>query len=239
MKIKILIVSLASIAILLAILFFWSKSNLTQNEKGMAQRPILPTGITIPTETITTDELDIVAVPDDGSTNVPLKKALKLTFSQKFTNADIEFYIGPNTPYLSNIEDNVLIVAPQTQWDEGVVYTFSIIFPDDKEKIRTYKFQTVGSPQQKSPNTRPEGLYEQQEQFHKENYPDIYVTNQTPYENDIFAIRAEFDSTPPGHFYFIITSKINDQERLSQEVNVWLQSLDLTQDQINRLDIRY
>jgi len=242
MKIKIIVVILIGIALLFAGLYFYFIPKPTENSISQItppSKPILPTTPLLPTKIIMRNNLDVVSVPINGSTNVALDTALHITLSKQFTLNDITFHISPNTPHLEVIEGNVLVITPETQWNKGTPYTFNIIFPDDKEKVRSYTFQTQGSPQQFLPDTRPEGYYEESELLHKENYTDIYVTNKTPYANDVFSIRSEFDPTVPAHFYFIVTSKGEGLNGVQQAVNVWLQSLDLTQAQIDTLDIKY
>ena len=242
MKNKIIIIILIGIVILLAGLYFYFTLKPTVNNTNQitpTQQPNLPTTPLLPTKVILRNDLDIVSVPIDGSTNVTLDTTLRITFSKQFTLNDIKFNISPNTPHLEAIENNILVITPQTQWNKGTPYTFSIIFPDDEERVRTYTFKTQGSPQQFLPDTRPEGYYEQSEQLHREEYPDIYVTNKTPYENGVFSVRSEFDPTPPGHFYFIISSKGESSSVVKQAVGIWLESINITQTQINSLDIRY
>jgi len=74
----------------------------------------------------------------------------------------------------------------------------------------------------------------------KENYTGFYVNKNTPYEDNIFKVTAQLVSNGiPPIYIFTVNSKITDQNRLKQEVDVWLQSLDLTREQIDELDIRY
>ncbi|OGK34588.1 hypothetical protein A3F59_05310 [Candidatus Roizmanbacteria bacterium RIFCSPHIGHO2_12_FULL_38_13] len=73
----------------------------------------------------------------------------------------------------------------------------------------------------------------------KEKDTDHYVAKNTPYESSTFSVRSEYGPQPPAHFFFIVTKKITDEEKVKQDVDLWLQQLDLSQEQIDGLDIRY
>ena len=74
----------------------------------------------------------------------------------------------------------------------------------------------------------------------KENFTEYFIHKETPFENDIFQISSQLVSNEIIPSYsFTVISKIKDTDRLKQEVNVWLQSLNLTQVQIDELEIRY
>ena len=215
----------------------WLKSS--QKSKSQTDE-VLPTGIIMPTESLVAGELDIVTVePKDMSKNVGLDTPIKITFSKTFSFDDIEFFIGPDTPHKVKIESNNLIITPETKWETGTQYTYSINFADNPQKVRLYRFITTGPTQEFLPDTQPKDLYKKELDEQKTERPDIYVANNTPYESGTFSVRANFESKPPAHYYLIVTKKINDEEQVKQDVNVWLQQLDLSNEQIASLDIRY
>lgn len=250
MNIKKIIIILLVFVIILGTLFFVLLSNRPnlQNETGESTDPVTqqnkdtqsPTGIIRPTSQLQEGELDITAVsPADGSLDVETGMPLEITFSRKFTMTEIEFIISPNTPYLINNYENKLIVAPQTSWETGTPYGFSINFTDDDQQVRLYRFTTTGPTPSYLPDTQAEEVMEYTNAYEKENNPDIYVANQTPYETDTFAIRADFEPKVPAHYYFTVTTKTGAASQAQAAVNEWLKSLDLTQEQIDNLDIRY
>lgn len=200
----------------------------------------LPTGIVVPTENVATGELDIIAVsPNDGAEGVSTTPQIRITFSRSFTEKEIDFSIDPDAIYSQEIRENVLTISFWKPLAEGTLYTYSVNFPDDKQKVRLYRFVTEGELAEFLPDTRPDELIAEVEEYDRLNNTDIYITNRTPYENNIFAIRSEFDPVTPAHYYFIITSKVNDDTQVRQSVNAWLQLQGLTDDQIRELDIRY
>lgn len=200
----------------------------------------LPTGIIVPTNTIENNELDIVSVsPSDRAQTVSVNTSIRITFSRKPKEEEIDFFMGPDAIYSQEIKDNVLIITPWKPLAEGTLYTYSINFPQDNQKVRLYRFVTEGTLSEILPDTRSNDLIEEVEEKERVNHPDIYITNRTPFEDSTFSIRSDFEPKTPAHYYFIVTSKINDRSTVEQAVNAWLQLQGLTEQQINGLDVRY
>jgi len=237
---KIIIILTGILVFLVAMFYVINFFRNNETGKKTDEKNVEPTGIVMPTESIVAGQLDIVAIdPKDDAQNIALDRSIEIEFSKTFTKDEIEFFINPNTPHNATINGNKLLVTPQTQWEPGMNYNYSVNFPDDSQKVRLYRFTTTGPTQEFLPDTQPEGLYEQTQNEQKKERPDIYVANNTPYESGSFSVRADFEPKIPAHYYLIVTSKINNDEQVKQDVNVWLQQLDLSQDQIAGLDIRY
>lgn len=239
----ILIGILSSILVILIMGFFLLQRQKKIDNQSATQSGILqtnPTGIIIPTQEIKSHELDIVEVyPIDRKQDVGLKTPITISFSRKFQLNELEFFISPNSPASIEVEGMKLIIQPIDTWTPGTNYSYSVNFPSDVTKVRLYGFTTTGPTSIGYPDTAPQDYFQSELQKQKTERTDLYVANQTPFESDIFSITSEYTIEPPNHFYFKVQSKITDQSRITQEVHVWLQSLDLTQDQINSLDIRY
>jgi hypothetical protein len=209
-----------------------------RNNSQSSNTTLNPTGIIIPTNKISPNTLDIVSIdPKDQTQNVSLDKKIIISFSKTFSENEIQFSITPNTPHSTSIEGNNLVISPSTNWEAGTHYGFSINFTNDNQKVRLYEFTTTGPTQEYLPDTQPSGLYEQEQNTQRDSDPNLYVSNQTPYESSTFYLTSEFESNPPAHFYIIV--HIKDTNTGQADFNAWLQSLNLTQDQINSLDVRY
>ncbi|HRN70309.1 MAG TPA: Ig-like domain-containing protein [Candidatus Woesebacteria bacterium] len=236
MKKYIIILLILIIAVILGLLIFFFRSNNQEEHVNINE----PTGIIIPTQQIQNNVLDIVQInPSDKSTNISNNQSITITFSKSFSENEIEFFISPSTEYTSSIDNNKLIIKPVNSWQTGMKYTYSVNFINDNQKVRLYSFITAGEPKEYEPDTQPVGLYEQQLNNQKNNTPDLYVSNNTPYENNYFLATSEYASDPPAHFYLIIIPKDDNISQVQQAVTLWLQSLDLSQEQIDSLDIRY
>lgn len=231
----IVIVLLALVLLLINTLRSNSSSTTTSTDSTA-----LPTAVLIPSRNIPQGGLDIIAVePKDQTANTPLNQIITITFSRSFRDNEITFFLGLGTPYTTRKEGNKLIISPQTAWETGTPYTYSVNFAEDNEKVRLYRFTTTGPTPEFLPDTQPEGAYEKQEADLKENHTDYYVNNNTPYETTTFSVVSEFNPNPPDHFFFIVTSKGADKTQARDDFNIWLQSLDLSNEQIGTLDIQY
>jgi hypothetical protein len=240
MNTKKIIIILIIVLIILGLLFFIV--NLLNKQPGApAGDPnAIPTAIIVPTRDIAEGGFDIVAIdPIDQTKNTPLNQIITITFSRSFQDNEITFSMAPATPFITKKEGNKLIISPQTSWDTGTQYAYSINFAGNNEKVRLYRFTTAGSTPEYLPDTQPQGAYEKEEADLKENHTDYYVNNNTPYETGTFSVVSEFNPNPPDHFFFIVTSKATDKTQARNDFNIWLQSLDLSNEQIGKLDIQY
>lgn len=241
MKQKKIIIILAVVVSVLLIAFVILNVRRNESVTDVTEEiKTLPTGIIAPTNTLQNNELDVVSVtPKDGAQAVNINTSIRITFSRNFKEDEIDFSIGPDAIYSQEIKDNVLIIKPWKPLAEGTLYTYSINFPRDNQKVRLYRFVTEGTLSEVLPDTRSNDLVAEIEEKERINHPDIYITNRTPYEDTTFAIKSDFEPKTPAHYYFIVTSKNNDSDTVEQAVDAWLQLQGLTEEQINGLDIRY
>jgi|GEM_PF-3118079 len=227
------------IGIITAVVLFMREKN-AETPPPPSESTHAPTGIIVPTTQIQQGELDVISVsPLDGSTKISQKQVIKITFSRAFKKKEIEFLIGPESIFIQEIKENILTVRPVSGWTEGTYHTFTVNFPQDLEKVRLYHFTTDGTPAETLPDTRDEALLNASDEKQREQSPDVYLSNQAPFQNDTFSIRYEFEPTVRAHFYFIVTPKTSNQEQVQQSLNAWMQFHGLSQEQIQTLDIRY
>lgn len=235
----IIILVIAVIFLVLTTIILRLRSNSTK--AGVTEEiQALPTGIVVPTDKIKTNELDVISVsPKDGTEKVSTNTKILITFSRPPKENEIDFSMGPDTIYSQKIKDNVLTITPRKPLAEGTLYTYSINFPDDKQKVRLYRFVTEGTSQKVLPDTRSKDLITEAEEQERIDHPDIYITNRTPFENETFAITSDFEPKTPAHYFFSVVSKIGDTESTQRAVDAWLQLQGLSEEQITELDIRY
>lgn len=89
------------------------------------------------------------------------------------------------------------------------------------------------------PNTRPTDLIKKEDDFNRENHPDILIASKTPYETDNFLVSYSFNPQIPAHNVIIVTIKASNQVKARSEFTDWLRSLSLNDQQIQSLDIEY
>lgn len=87
-------------------------------------------------------------------------------------------------------------------------------------------------------DTAPSGGAESTDSYQLKNYPDLYLSNQTPFTNNFFSISYEFVKTPKEHFRFTVELK-GDEKTAKEEFRKWLITLGFNSDQIDKLDIVY
>lgn len=75
--------------------------------------------------------------------------------------------------------------------------------------------------------------------YQNKTEPDIFLSNNLPYQTTDFAASAAFTSSPTDHFYFIVLVISGNPDVTKQKFLAWVQSLGITQQQISQLDIRY
>jgi hypothetical protein len=199
------------------------------NENSDLSNSALPTGIVLPTTAIKGNDIDIVDIlPKDGAVDVSPN-----------TNDEINFSSAPKINGDLVIDKNRLVITSSENLDPGTLYTFSVEFTNQKEKIRLYRFMTEGQPNPFLPSTREEEVVNEFENEQRINYPDLYIANKTPYNSDIFSARSVFDPDSSSGYVLIITSNINNRQQIETAVDIWLQSLNLSREQILELNIRY
>ena len=201
---------------------------------------ILP-GTLVPTTNIQPGEIDIVSVsPQDRSSSIVKTQPIEISFSQPIQDSDFELRMIPELSYSQTIVDNKLIITPNEDFQMNTLYTYRIKIFSDLEKIRVYTFSTAGDEPIFRPNTAPE-TEDIQEYKNSERIsnPDIYVMNHTPYESNSFGITGTFSDQSPAHFEFKVLLKEPNKNDSRAAFIIWLQSLDLTDEQIASLDITY
>lgn len=229
----------------IAIYILLSRKSKTNNVSTTAITPaagledILP-GTIIPTTDITPGQLDIVAVsPTDRSANIIQTTPIEITFSQEVDPKDIEFSISPELTFTQKIEGNKLIITPTENFQTSTLYTYGINIISDKKKIRMYTFSTAGDEPIYRPDTGPnEEAIKKYDESVRIRYPDIYLKNNTPYETTTFGITGTY-SEQKEYFEFKVLLKGANKNDARASFIVWLQTLDLTDQQIQSLDITY
>ena len=210
------------------------------NENSDLSNSALPTGIVLPTTAIKGNDIDIVDIlPKDGAVDVSPNTKIEITFSRNLKNDEINFSSAPKINGDLVIDKNRLVITSSENLDPGTLYTFSVEFTNQKEKIRLYRFMTEGQSNPFLPSTREEEVVNDFENEQRINYPDLYIANKTPYNSDIFSARSVFDPDSSSGYVLIITSNINNRQQIETAVDIWLQSLNLSREQILELNIRY
>ena len=197
-------------------------------------------GILRPTESMKPGELDVMAVsPADRTANITTTVPIEITFSRNLKENEVEFLISPDIKFTQTIDKNKLIITPANDYATSSLYTYRITIKNDPQKIRIYTFSTAGEGAIKRVDTAPsEDQIKAYDNTLRVQYPDIYLYNHTPYQTNSFAITGQFsDATNADKFTVYLKGTNKNQSRA--DFILWLQTLDLTDAQIQSLDIEY
>ena len=181
----------------------------------------------------------ISTTPQNEAKNIPAEEKIIITFNRKLEASEVTVTFLPSLTVTIEIDENVLTVTPESPYKPGLKYTYVVRFPNTIILPKSYSFTTTGPTQPFLPDTQPTGAAEKEDNFQRENHPDVFLSNQTPYKGSSFTITSEFKSTPSGHFAFKVSLTGSDKSLAKNEFYNWLTSLQLTGQQITLLDIEY
>lgn len=242
---KIIIILTITILVLVLITYFLISRRPTTTEINSTITPIvglqdIVPGIIVPTTNIKPGELDIVAVsPVDGSSQITQTTPIEITFSQELKENEIEFIVSPEIAYTQALDGNKLIITPTEDFQTSTLYTYRVTILNDLQKIRIYTFSTAGNEPIYRPDTAPEDDdIKRYDESVRIEYPDIYLKNNTPYETTSFGITGTYSETA-SEFQFRVLLKEPNKNQARADFILWLQTLDLTDEQIDSLDITY
>ncbi len=197
-------------------------------------------GILRPTTEIAPGELEVISVsPPDMSKDLVKTTPIEIVFSRPLTEEEVEFMISPELSYTKEFEGNKLIITPTENFEPRTLYTYRIKILSDIQKIRLYTFTTAGDGELQIPDTAPpDDVIKAYDESVRVSYPDIYLYNHTPYESKAFAITGTFSAEKNQNVFNVLLKGVNKEESKAAFL-IWLQSLDLTDEQIAGLDIIY
>lgn len=182
--------------------------------------------------------LEIISVtPENKSENIAFQQTVTVEFNRTFSLREIEFAIDPAVSYTPQVKNTQLVISPNPAFFPSTRYTFSIRTLGTDQFPKAYSFQTIGPTPIFLPDTQPPGGPEKVENFQKQNNPDVFLANKTPFSTTDFSIANEFSSEPLEHFKFTVTLSGSDKEMSKQRTIEWMKSIGLTDEQIIDLDI--
>lgn len=229
---KIAVILILTLLILFMILLLKNRTKENNNQSAN----ITGNQTANPSPLISQTHYKIIAVnPADQEKNVSLKSKIEITLNSEIENGRVQFFIDPKVPFSMAVNGNFITITPEINFQPGTKYTYILRFAGQTLPSRTYAFFSTGSITN-IPDTRPIEGEKQQAEFQRENHPDVFLSNNVPYQTAAFSVESEFASSPVGHFRFTVTQKSTAGKN---DFLSWLQSLELTEDQITNLDIIY
>jgi hypothetical protein len=225
------------VIIVLVITMFHNQNSPTPNDtNNTTMTPTaVSTGAPVDALQITTSD------PLNNATNIPVTQIITLNLAKNRTisPADLNVTIEPTTPFTIGLKDSAITITPKSALKPGIPYLIQVIYKGDTANLYSLTFRTVGPTATPVPNTRDEKLIQDINQSDKTNNPDVYLSNQTPYQTSDFSIDSVFKKEPTGHYGFIVKITSNDQDGTKAKLLEWIRSTGLSDTQIQTLDITY
>lgn len=249
MKKKYIILSSILVIVVISIIFM----AIIQRSKSKPQQGImitptpLPTIVSVTPVFITPTLLPTIATnipnqkiqvthiqPADASTNNPIFVTIKATFNQDITSQNITFSILPPTPFTLEKIGTIATITFSKPLQQASQYFYSFNL-NNIEILPAFSLTTEGQGKIKIPDTsvNPAGRALEYQRMHD---PETYLQNYSPHETSAFAFNFSFEGS---HIYFTVTSKKVTKDDAKQQFFTWIQSIGLTQQQLQTLDIRY
>lgn len=221
------------IVILLFIIF---RKNNPDSVQNLLQVSPTPQEFTDPSPTPDTRKYNIVKVePKDEAEAVSPDTNITIVFDKIPDSKLIDFSMHPQTQFQTSFYGNSLTVNPLHDLETGTQYTYIIKYNNDTLPSKTYTFTTVG--EFKGPqNTEPEGAAQIEEEFQKQNHPDVFLSNKTPYTSSSFDLTSDFVGGEGGHFQFTVSQKSDSSQADFHDFSI---SLGLSEEQFSSLDVIY
>lgn len=228
------IVYIGGIFILLVIIFMFAFSH--RKQSSSPQFTTTPTPIPLPSNTASNGLAIVNATPADKSTNVNTNQPIVITFNRTIASKDFSFTIASPISYTTSIDGNQFIATPSNPFDPGTEYYYTLQFSDGVV-TQKYIFSTSGNGPISDPN------YDNASAVNNAGYkilkPDLFLSNQTPYQANDFSVDYHISQIPDTHFVFEVTLTGEDKYRSKQEFLAWLHSLGLLDTQIKQIEFTY
>lgn len=178
--------------------------------------------------------------PSNGAVNIVPNKQVVVTFSKQFTKDELIVAVSPKISYSTRMFGTNLIIKPDTSWEAGVPYRYTVKYPNENIPPESFTFTVEGPTPTLLPDTGPsQEEIESYEEHERDTYPDVFLAGKTPYEDNFFSVTSDFTKTPTDHFYFTVTMKGDNSEESKNDFLNWLKTFGFTDNQINSLDISY
>lgn len=173
--------------------------------------------------------------PSDKEENSPTNTPIRITFQKNAVLLLNSITITPSLDYLqTGSEDNVYL-TPKNGLKANTRYTIQVYFKNTKDSY-TFSFKTgkitVGSP---GPDA---SAYEQYENSVREKAPDGFLSNKVPHKEYGFSITSFYDEKYK-QFSFAVVLLGENKEKSKSDLQKWLKSLKLTDQQIDSLHFVY
>lgn len=207
--------------------------------------PSTPPAQSSPTPTISLERREenqskVISVlsfdPLAESQDIPINTIPHIIFSRDIQKDIASISITPTVSFTFRVSGPFLLIEFSELLQKNTTYTIEFNYPGLQDAHR-WSFTTAGSdPVGTAPG---EEFTRNLEDELRRAHPDFFLANNIPYTEDLFSIEElEFVTEPNDHFRFRVTLRGNETVARAALME-WLQSIGLTDAQIQGLDIEY
>lgn len=234
-KLVILIIGILVIAIIISLLvlnFFGRKP--VQPTPTLSPSPPTATPIqtSIPIQPLTINS----SYPANNTQDFPPNATLSFTFNRNIDTDVMSVTFNPAVQFNQTIASDLLLIKPKTELKPSTIYSV-VVLGKDMAVSYTIQFQTAAqNPKDTSPTA--EGIKQIEDTLRKAQPPNAYLANKLPYSTSDFSATSANRPTT-NNLYFIVVLQGTDKVSAKNAFLDWLRSLQLTDTQIQGLDIEY
>jgi hypothetical protein len=175
--------------------------------------------------------------PRDRAENVSTDTtSVRIQLSEPVDQASLEIFFAPDIDFGYVVNNNTIIITFITPLQESTIYSYTLK-DNNLGVFYTGSFTTEGPPIAYYPDTRPDGFFEEEAAYLRENRPDVYLSNNVPYESETFSIQSRMIEGATTRFVFDVRPKAATTQQVRNDLNNWLKQLQLTDEQISQLEI--
>lgn len=84
-----------------------------------------------------------------------------------------------------------------------------------------------------------ERLFKAETEYELNERPDVTISNETPYDNDIIMIRTEFVYANPGYYKVIVVGKTDNKTVTKTAFEDWMKTIGIPQSSYSKLVVEY
>ncbi|MDD5415450.1 MAG: Ig-like domain-containing protein [Candidatus Daviesbacteria bacterium] len=177
----------------------------------------------------------ISSYPENNTQNIPPNTTLSFTFNNDINVDLISVKFNPEAQFNQTVVTKLLLIKPKTELKPSTKYIVEV-FGKGMPTSYSIQFQTAAqNPTGTSPNA--EGIKQIDDTLRRVQ-PDAYLANKLPFSTSDFSASSAIKSST-NNLYFVIVLQGPDKTSSKNAFLDWLRSLQLTEAQIQGLDIEY
>ena len=239
---KVFIIIGITMMFFLGIFVFFLEKKLYQNQTIKIDTSPKPNSSSSQSD-IKKDEILNLAIvdsnPKNGQKSVDLKTNITIKLNKPIKQNFLSFTIFPEVSHSAYSSGNSIEVIFNEKLKEGATYSYSILDSSYSNKPITQWFITKGNVPTPLPHLdESEKIIKKELEMQKKEKPEVFLSNNTPFENEYFKIESAYREDPEG-FDFSISFKISDKNLAQKSLDDWLLSIGLNKDQISNLNLIY